>query len=506
MSAPKAILIDGQPVTAQNGIRDWSERTGATIKGSEPFIAKPDAMTPEQGLELFQEKIALDKQEFRQVRQYNYRPWDGAHATKLALLALFNHEGFQRPQEGSFFSPPTPATNIVVQTGPNESTTVPWGDIYIPEIKCTISTGGTMDDKFGPVYYVEAVAQKKFEPEVLHLLDTIQKVLLENSIYRGRTITADDNPEFIDAARAVNPDHLVFRREIERTLKAELFLRVKHPEVVRAAGLSITNNTLMSADFGTGKSSIIAWLCQVANENGCTVVQTTADKIVAGKQLVNMYGEDRRPSILIVEDVEIAAGTNDRQKVSDLLEQFDGMRSKGRPTMVVMTTNYPEKIDPGFLRAGRIHTFMQLGDFDLDSFTRLVRLKVEGEPVERPYFGDPSNQTHPALDYAAIFAACEGYTPSYMNQVIDKARILALSNRVDWLENNQAEFTPAEACEFTVSTEDLVDAALALRAQYDQQQSNTAGLKDKSTFEGEFRTLVEDVVVKGVQPVLNAVS
>ena len=491
-SAPKAIMIDGKPITAQNGIQDWKES----------YIAKPEPMSNEQGLELFQEKIRLEKEDFQQVREYHYRPWDGAHATKLALLHLYNHEGFQRPQAGMFGS--TPATNVVIKTGPgvNDSTTVPWGEIYIPEIKATITTGGSRHEQHGMIYVVSLVSQKRFETEALTLLDTIQKVLQENSIYRGRTITAKDDPDFIDTANAVNPNFLVFRREIERTLKAEMFLRVKHPEVVKAANLPLTNNTLLSADFGTGKSSIIAWLCQVANENGCTVIQATASEIVAGKQLVNMYGEDRRPSVLIVEDVEIAASSRDRQKVSDLLEQFDGMQSKGRPTMVVMTTNYPEKIDPGFLRAGRIHTFMQLGDFDLESFTRLVQLKVEGKPVERPRFGDPSNENHPKLDYNAIFAVSEGYSPAYMNQVIDKARILALSNRVDWLEENQpGAWSTSDAIQFTLSTDDMVDAALALRAQWAQQQSNTAGLKEPTTFETAFDGLLRNIVQSAVEDI-----
>jgi hypothetical protein len=491
-NSPKAIIVDGKPITAQNGIQDWKES----------YIAKPEPMTNEQGLELFQEKIRLEKEDFQQVRFYNYRPWDGAHATKLALLHLYNHEGFQRPQAGMFGS--TPATNIVIKTGPgiNDSVTVPWGEIYIPEIKATLNTNAHRHEQHGLIYEVTLVSQKRFETEALALLDTIQSVLNENSIYRGRTITAKDEPEFIDTKNSVNPNFLVFRRETERTLKAELFLRVKHPEVVKAAGLSITNNTLLSADFGTGKSSIIAWLCQVANEHGCTVIQATASEIVAGKQLVNMYGEDRRPSVLIVEDVEIAASSRDRQRVSDLLEQFDGMQSKGRPTMVVMTTNYPEKIDPGFLRAGRIHTFMQLGDFDQESFTRLVKLKVEGQPVDRPQFGDPSNQNHPALDYEAIYKACAGYTPAYMNQVIDKARILALSNRVDWLEeNHENTWSTTDAIEFTVSTDDLVDAALALRAQWDQQQSNSAGIKEPTTFEKSFTDTIYGVVSNAIEDI-----
>lgn len=481
---PKAIMIDGKPITAQNGIQDWKES----------YIAKPEPMSNEQGLELFQEKIRLEKEDFRQVQQYFYRPWDGAHATKLALLHLYNHEGFQRPQEGGFFSPSQPATSISIKTGVDETTTVPWGEIYIPEIKGTITTEVAGHEVYGSIYQVSLVAQKRFEQDALKVLETIDKVLRENSIYRGRTITSDDNPEFIDTGKAVNPDYLVFRRETERTLKAELFLRVKHPEIVKAAGLPITNNTLLSADFGTGKSSIIAWLCQVANEHDCTVIQASASKIVAGKQLVNMYGEDRRPSILIVEDVEIAAGNRDRQVVSDLLEQFDGMRSKGRPTMVVMTTNYPEKIDPGFLRAGRIHTFMRLGSFDEESFTRLVKLKVEGQKVERPQFGDPSNLNHPTLNYSEVFAACEGYTPAYMNQVIDKARILALSNRVDWLDSNSPGYTVEEAISFTVSTEDLVDAALALRAQWNQQQLNTSNKKEPDTLSGLISRIVYDEV------------
>ena len=481
---PKAIIIDGKPITAQNGIQDWEQS----------YIAKPAPMSNEQGLELFQEKIRIEKEEFKQVRQYYYRPWDGAHATKLALLTMFNHEGFQRPQQQGIFSPPTPATNIVIQTGPNQSSTVPWGEIYIPEIKATLYTGAGRHEKHGIIYEVSLISQKRFEPQALELLELIQKMLQENSIYRGRTITAKDEPEFIDTDKAVNPDLLVFRRETERTLKAELFLRVRHPEVVRAAGLSITNNCLLSADFGTGKSSIIAWLCQVANQHDCTVIQATASEIVSGKQLVNMYGEDRRPSVLIVEDVEIAASSSDRQRVSDLLEQFDGMQSKGRPTMVIMTTNYPEKIDPGFLRAGRIHTFMELGDFDLDSFTRLVKMKVEHEDITRPWFGDPSNKTHPALDYNAIYEACAGYSPAYMNQVIDKARILALSNRVDWLEDNIPGWQVEDAIEFTVSTEDLVDAALAMRAQWTQQKQNSEDQRNEVTFEKSFRTLVSDVV------------
>ena len=89
-----------------------------------------------------------------------------------------------------------------------------------------------------------------------------------------------------------------------------------------------------------------------------------------------------------------------------------------------------------------------------------------------------------------------------MNQVIDKARILALSNRVDWLEENQpGAWSTSDAIQFTLSTDDMVDAALALRAQWAQQQSNTAGLKEPTTFETAFDGLLRNIVQSAVEDI-----
>lgn len=458
---------------------------------NETFYLKPEDKTYANMAEIALAAAKEEQETARFSRTFMYRPWDGAHATASALKKLFGYPGFGLKIPATFFSPEIPPQNISIPVSPTEKVEIPWGQMLIPDLKALLQFDATMDREKGQLFVLHVDAPKKMESAINGFLELVERELHEHSIYKGKAITGAGEPEFLDLSR-IRPEEVIFRKTVQDALEHEVWFAIENYQLMLADRQPTRWVTLCAGDYGTGKTlatSLTALRCQ---QNGITFIQARPgqDDLKTVMQTALLYA----PAVVAFEDVDTIADPTKANptEISQLLEAFDGIRSKGADVQVIMTTNNQDRIHAGLVRAGRLHTYIVFEDLDSEALHHLIKIKVGENRLTK-------------IDPARVYEACRDYTPAFMDLVIQVAKRYALSrNHKKLTEGNelfgkdgQNAVSQATLLDYRISTEDLVSAAERLRPQYDLM----TGSKDK-----EPRYGVEQALQLAIGEVLSTTS
>jgi len=363
-------------------------------------------------------------------RTYQYRPWDGAFAVQNALLKLTGTAGLPR---GSFFSRPK---LISIPVGIDETVQVPWGQVEVPLIEGMLTMGSEQHKELGPLFSLGVSAPRKYRDAVEGLFRLVQQELETNSIYRGRAIDGQEQPEFIDL-RGIDPSKVVFSESVQEMLDANIYSMLRHTDTLRENGVALKRTVLLHGPYGTGKTLTSTLTALEAVANGWTFIlcRPGRDDLALTLQTARLY----QPSVVFFEDVDIVAATSDDMEVTTLLDMFDGIRAKGTEILAIMTTNHAERIHKGMLRPGRLDAVIEIGGLDAAGFSKLIRVTTDPDLLE------------PDLDWDAIATAFEGFLPAFAVEAIQRAQRYTIARN--------------EGVPGVLSTQDLVDAAVGLRPQ-----------------------------------------
>ncbi len=394
---------------------------------------------------------------FRRI--FNYRPHDGALAAYRQLKQTF---GFVdgKPTESFFGS--TPPQMITVHTGVNDTTQVPWGELRVSALAGAIITFTEAEhDTFGTVFCMEVTAPRKLEATIEMLFASIEMELAERSIYRGQAIKVggDTEPKFVDLGK-VDADSVVYASEVERILEANLWLPMREADRFRRDGLSLKQGVLAHGTFGTGKSLAGLLTAKIAVENGWTaILAESGDDLEELLELAAMLGK----AFVFCEDIDKVARA-DADNIEGLLEAFDGVVTKGREVLLLATTNNIGDLHAGMLRPGRFDVLVEIGMLKPKDIEKLVRQQVGGALEEN-------------IDFAAICAEMEGFTPAFIAQVIQRTQKYAMLDRASRLGTEhfiaaakemqghlrlmQAAGTKPEPSNVNTALGELVDARVA---------------------------------------------
>lgn len=425
----------------------------------------PQGTTYEQILTAVERKRREQEEVTNFSRQYAYRPWDGAHAAKLALKDLFGLV-IGSPIKTMFGD--IPPQEMTVQIGVNKTTTVPWGKLTIPSLP---GAEFYFDSARGPdrlpVFVVNVEAKKRFKKEIEALFDRIQYHLENNSIYRGHALLGAAELEFLDTSK-FRANQIVFSDYVTQTLDAALFNTIRNAAVMKAEGLPTKKSILLHGPFGTGKSSVGMITAQVAEQNGWTFLQarTGVDRVEDVLKTAKLYA----PAVVFVEDIgEQASALSDSSRVSQLLETFDGIAAKDSDIIMVLTTNHVEQIHKGMLRPGRIDFALKIGALDRGGVERLIRALIDPRKLDSD------------VDFNLVHAAMEGFEPAFVRATADRAKIWAIN-------------AAGGKANYTISTQDLVNAATSLHDQKDLLEKAKETITPPS-LEVSFRKMLEGTPV-----------
>ena len=171
-------------------------------------------------------------------------------------------------------------------------------------------------------------------------------------------------------------------------LLADLQRFFSHRERYAALGIPWRRGYLLYGPPGTGKTSLVTALASELHLNVCTL--SLASPIVTDEKIHGLLAAVPQRSLLLIEDVDAFFKNRDtahaqvRLSFSGFLNALDGVATQ-EGTVLVMTTNHAEHLDPALVRAGRIDERVELGYADEDQLRRLY-LKFDNDPAAAAAF------------------------------------------------------------------------------------------------------------------------
>lgn len=426
-------------------------------------IIIPETMALTQVADLLYKKHEEMEEPTNFVREFDCRPWDGAYQTWHVVREVMGIVS-QKATPGMFG--PEPPTMIDIKISVSETVQVPWGRIGLPLLgpKAWLHFGDTYHSEKGMIFQLYVRAAKKHAPAVEGLFKAVADRVASHSIYRGKAFDGKQMPDFLDLS-GVDESKVVYSGDALRQLEAQLWTPIRHTEMMRQLESRLKRAVVLEGPYGTGKSEGLRLTAKIATENGWTFIMARPDDdLYQALMTAKMY----TPCVVAFEDVDIlGSGDNeDRNAISKVLDVFDGVQAKGSDVMAVLTTNHIEKLHKGMLRPGRIDAVIHIGELDLAGIRQLILSRI---PVERLQ----------EIDWERVADAYQGFLPAFVSEGADRTLRYAVSR--------------THSLDFTITTQDLCDAADGLRPQLNLMNGAGEG-STVPTLDQAFRARIESVL------------
>lgn len=302
-----------------------------------------------------------------------------------------------------------------------------------------------------PKLVVTGEIKAKFSAAVDEIQRLTIEILKAESIYKGKAIILDMSyldennfdpithaPTFMDVSTVVDKN-LILNRETEMELTANIFTLIERSQDCRDNNIPLKHGLLLYGPFGTGKSMTARVTAAKCERNGWTFIYLKQTQhIAAALKLAELHA----PAVVFAEDIDqIMAGERD-ENMNKVLNTLDGIDTKDKPIITILTTNNHGNIQPGFLRAGRIDTAVFMGPPDCETAGRFVQL----------YGGKLLSKS---VDLEACGKAFTGFVPAFIAEAIQKAKRFVIHREQSGNIDGK------------VTTADLVTAAQALKTHRD---------------------------------------
>jgi hypothetical protein len=441
-------MSEKQPVSQRalntDELLDRLAEAGGKLTAEEDVLFKgtklviPEVMNLADAARFINEKISEDEREMEFNRVYNFRPWDGARATMRALKVAFGMVS-QRVTPGFFGD--SPPKLITINIGVNETEQVPWGRMAIPMLPgMDFDLGSVNHPEHGILFSISATGPRKYRHHVEGVFNLIGRELERESLYRGKAFDGQSNPEFLDLS-TVSRDKVIYAEDVMTQLEANVWSLIRYTDKMEKLGISLKRAVLFEGPFGTGKTLGAFLTAQIAVQNGWSFIycRPGRDNLRAVMATARLY----QPACVFFEDVDTVAasdsGTGDH--VTELLDIFDGIQSKGTKILCVLTTNNVDTIHKGMVRPGRLDAMIHIGALDINGIERM------GKAVLDPSFLDED------VDWQVVGEAMVGFLPAFVKEALERAVRYSVAR-------NEGE--PS-----VLSTADFVAAAEGLRPQLD---------------------------------------
>ncbi|KAJ3704251.1 hypothetical protein LUZ61_007956 [Rhynchospora tenuis] len=159
-------------------------------------------------------------------------------------------------------------------------------------------------------------------------------------------------------------DTLAIDSELKQTLMDDLARFVKGKDYYKRIGKAWKRGYLLYGPPGTGKSSLVA---AMANYLKFNVYDLDLTKVMTTSNFRTLLIRMSNHSILLIEDIDCMVNLNRTNgnksiKLSGLLNFIDGIwSSSGEERIIVLTTNYKERLDQALTRPGRMDMHIHMG-------------------------------------------------------------------------------------------------------------------------------------------------
>lgn len=187
----------------------------------------------------------------------------------------------------------------------------------------------------------------------------------------------------IDLNHPATLETLAMEAELKQRIIEDLARFVKRKEYYKRIGKAWKRGYLLFGPPGTGKSSLIA---AIANYLRFDIYDLDLKEVTSNARLKKLLVAMTNKSVLVIEDIDCSIDlrnrdeedenkkkSNDDVTLSGLLNFIDGLWStSGEERIIVLTTNYKDRLDPALLRPGRMDMHIEMGYCGPNSFKVLA--------------------------------------------------------------------------------------------------------------------------------------
>lgn len=284
---------------------------------------------------------------------------DGLHAFREVMEAKF---GWIKGHH-SFFSTPTEidiVTNVV--NGMKKTEKAFFGEVTIPAYE---DAKGAVDvNKQGQVT-VFIHAKRKFSAKISEFFADIRKYLDEKSIYRGKAVTVTVGPKGglnLEIMEMIPNNRIVLNDDTEMVI---------NNFVLDQLGEAGKRCFLFTGDYGNAKTETAMRVGIAAVSLGSSFFYI---KDAALFSHVLGFAKNYEPAVVFLEDIDEIAGSENRDdKMNNILNTLDGVQTKGRNMLVILTTNHPKRINKALRRPGRIDLIVNFANPNERAIEKIYR-------------------------------------------------------------------------------------------------------------------------------------
>lgn len=417
-------------------------------------IVLPEGMTYAEGRTWLTRQEEAEEKVVSIIDSIPAFPLDAIVALMRALKERYGFTGLTDTQT---WMGPIPPALIQVPLADGGFETAPLGNIQPVTWEGGVIT--TNIDRSGAALTITGKLKRKHEPEVKEILKRTRELLKEKSIYKGQAVRLDlsfiheiaagqrhfdpmkDAPQFWDVD-GVDQSMLILSKQVEFELASNIFLLIERTDDCRRNNIPLKHGALLMGPFGTGKTMTARVTAQKCVNNDWTFIYLKqAAQIAPALRLAELYA----PAVLFTEDIDMVTSGERNADINEILNTIDGVDTKGKPIITILTTNNPEAISPALLRAGRIDTVVYMGAPDAPTAERFVRLYARDD--------DGHSLLKPEIDLTEAGHALAGFVPSFISEAVQKAKRFAIHREGADIQGK-------------VSTEDLVTAATAMKEHF----------------------------------------
>jgi transitional endoplasmic reticulum ATPase len=312
---------------------------------------------------------------------------------------------------------------VGVQVSPTESIQVPWGRIEIPSIEGHLSTGVTVIEGRA-VFVLGGVVRKRHMHEVSKIASLTREYAMKRSLYKGRAVRVsfpddienmdmlNDAPKFMEI-NGIKRNELIFSDALREQIDVSVFTPIERTEACRLHGIPLKRGILLEGKYGTGKTLTAHVAAQLCEEHGWTFMYLSdVRQLRQAISLAALY----EPCVIFAEDIDRAVSGARSSAMDDILNTIDGVDSKNREIMVILTTNHVEGINKAMLRPGRLDAVISVAPPDEAAVLKLIRLFSRGLLAD--------DET--TLKEAGVGTMLAGHIPATIREVVERAKLAAI--------------------------------------------------------------------------------
>lgn len=389
--------------------------TDVGVKREGVKLILPETMTYEMGIDILKRKIKEEQTTVAVHETVETYPLDGAYAL---MQVLKDRYGWAQAVATPGFFGDNPPAMMSLEVGPGKFEQVIWGGFIVPGVEGRLETGATRKDgRF--IFAIQGEVKQRYRDEIKKLADHVRDYVKVKSVYKGKAIRlkttdagdldARQPPTFLDLSR-VNEEELTFSAELAAQVQTNLFTPIEYTEECRRYKIPLKRGVLLEGKYGTGKTLTAFVTAKKAERNGWTFLYL--DRVSGLKSAIN-FAQQYGPAVIFAEDIDRAMEGGRTVKIDDILNQIDGIDSKGQELITILTSNHVENINKAMLRPGRLDAVLSIVPPDAKACEKLIRLYgrdlvAEGE------------------DLTKVGEALAGQIPATIREVMERSKLAAI--------------------------------------------------------------------------------